>query len=135
MLLNEILNEMSSSDQSKLKTEIIKLFLPLQIKVLFTPHFDERSLDNTVDLKGIERGSSILHDEVLDLLTKIRNTYESEFKSGQYMKGILRDNTTYINIPFTFLFQDKRNTLVLRSIMKKQKYINTDPNDILLEIN
>ena len=108
MLLEELLTEMSKGKINKATHFIELMFQRIQIRAQFSVHFMERSTDGNIDEQGIERGSQILYQELMDTFSRLLYQHKHIFTRKSHLKAVIHDEKNNLNIPF-ILYLDHQN--------------------------
>ena len=103
------------------------LFSKLGVSVVFTKHFKER-------INEIRSGKEITYDDMVELFKKAYRDAGHEIASLPLeTEAVLKDKLSKLNIPFKI--QDdprgKDHDLVLKTIMRKEKFVTPNPEIII----
>lgn len=131
-----ILNEIAPNRINKLKNNIIRLFEPMKIQVVFTDHFEQRVISGNVDEQGRDRGSEVTYDELKDLFHRFVQQYQQMLFRKQYINGVIQDEKTLINIPFRVYINPETNTRSIHFFtMMKTEDFRVGPRQLILKLH
>lgn len=122
-----IFENLDRSELKALEEYADYLFSKLGVSVVFTKHFKER-------INEIRSGKEITYEDMVELFKKAYRDAGHEIANLPVeTEAVLKDTLSKLNIPFKI--QDdpksKDHDLILKTIMRKEKFITPNPEIII----